>query len=217
MREPSCQPGIQNRLPVLAYDPARGQKRQSERYLVSTKYPCRQSVIFFLPSQLNPPSFPHYPNQTKFGTGLEQPSLGNRTWRIGVVCRIRVEKGIPSCLGSAVSWLIDSGSVNPTFIYHLRTPPFTRSPFFLYLVFSTFLHLVFIISHPLPLPNTHAPSLPLRDTSAVIISHDKGSGTLPKPRAVELTGRQSTGGDSPVFSIDVVLFPFFFIVVSFID
>jgi len=160
MREPSCRPGIQNRLPVLAYDPVRGQKRQSVPYLVSTKYPCRQSVIFFLPSQLHPPPFPHYPTQTKYGTGLEQPSPGNRTWRIGVVRRIRVEKGIPGCLGSPVSWLIDSGSVNPPFIYHLRTPPFTRSPFFLYLVFPTFLHLVFIISHPLPLLNPYR--IPMR-------------------------------------------------------
>ena len=64
------------------------------------------------------------------------------------------------------------------YMYHLRTSPFTRLPCFLHLASSIFLHFTFFISHPPPLPDPHAPTLPPKDTSSVTIPPGEGSGNF---------------------------------------
>ena len=54
----------------------------------------------------------------------------------------------------------------PQFIVHLRTPPFSRSTYFLHLAPSTFLHFAFFISHPPPRTDSQAPSLSFKGYSS---------------------------------------------------
>ena len=115
--------------------------------------------------------------------------------------------------------------MDPPCIHQHRTSPFTRSScllhlassIFLHLASSIFLHLAFFISHPPPLPDPNAPTLPPRDTSSVTISHGKGSGDSPTPPAVEQLERQPRGGYGRVFPlalsylISSVIFPSFLV------
>ena len=55
--------------------------------------------------------------------------------------------------------------------------------------FPTARVLFFSLSHPPPLPDTHAPSLSPRDTSAVTISQGKGSDSIPNATASGTSGR----------------------------
>ena len=73
-----------------------------------------------------------------------------------------------------------------------------------------------LFSTPL-LPDSHAPPLRPRDTSAVTISHGKGSGNLPNASGSGTSGPTTKQKQWSCVSFGVVLFRFFSIFVSFLD
>lgn len=87
-----------------------------------------------------------------------------------------------------------------------RIHSFTRSPCFLLLAFSIFLHSAFCISHPPPLPDSDAPSLSPRDSVNLTISHGKGSGNLFNTSSSGISNPQPSGGNSPAFPLALLYF-----------